>query len=141
MPFVNKTFFTGSWRGITCVKYDPLTCDPTLCLPKIAQKAQSVIAFFPERREEIEPRMRGDRTMTLTYLDSKMVKVSPIYIFFRFRLSSGGNRRSKLQKCKLWLRHFSIKARILQKIFKFSRLPLVKIIPEWAENSSSWLRF
>ena len=61
-------------------------------------------------------------------LDISMAKVFPCYFlffiffffffffFFRFQPSSGGSGVSKLDlKCKLWMRPFSIKTRILQK--------------------------
>ena len=57
------------------------------------------------------------------------------FFFFRFQPSSGGSGVSKLDlKCKLWMRPFSIKTRILQKkkfktFFLSTRvLPLVKML-------------
>ena len=66
-----------------------------------------------------------------------MAEVCPHYcLFFRFWLSSGGKKGSKLDQKgtdqKLWVRPLFINTRILQKIFKqyflFARvLPLVRI--------------
>ena len=60
--------------------------------------------------------------------------------FFRFRPSSGGNGRSKLdQKCKLSVRPFSIKTRIIQKIFKQCFCLLEYYI--WWEFQQNWAIF
>ena len=59
--YLNQTIFTGSWRGIVWLKY---ICrililpfwlvTPPCFLVKISQILQKVIAFFPERGEEIK---------------------------------------------------------------------------------------
>ena len=101
---------------------DALTCHLALFPTKNRPNSAKSNRIFPGKET-------GDRTLILTYLDSPMAEVFPSkYTFFRFRPSSGGNGRTNLQKCKLWVRPFSIKTRILQKTFKQCfRLLKVKI--------------
>ena len=88
-------------------------------LAKIAQILQTIIVFFLERGEEIQPWFWHISV-------AQWLKCFPITAYlFRFWPSWGRNGWSKLdQKCKLWVRLFSMKTRILQ--FFFKQLPLVR---------------
>ena len=103
-------------------------------LSKTAQIVQKVILFFPERGEEIEPWFWH-------------ILIAQWLIFFRsaanifwFWPSSGGNRGSKLdQKCKFWVRPFSVKTQIFQNIFKQCFCLLVYYL--WWEFQQNWTIF
>ena len=69
---------------------DPLNCDLALFPAKNNTNRAKSNRIFPRIKEE-------DRNLILTYLNSLMAEVFPSMP------SLGGNRRSKLQKCKLWV--------------------------------------
>ena len=85
----------------------------TYFLTKAVQILRKVIVIFLERGEEIEP-------WFWHIWIAQWLKFFPITAYlFRFRPSSWGNGWSMLdQKCKLWLRLFFMKTRILQVFFK-----------------------
>ena len=91
---------------------EPLTCNPTLRRAKNSPDRAKSNYVFPGKG-------RGDRALILTYINSPMAEVFPYSIYFcSIRLSSGENGGVKVgQKCKFWVRPFSIKTRILQKFF------------------------
>ena len=88
---------------------DPLTCDPALSLARNSPNSAKSNRIF-SRKE------RGDKTLILTYLDSPMPEIFVSkYITFSIYVIFSENRRSKLQKCKLWVQN-----RILQKYLEQS---------------------
>ena len=77
---------------------DPLTCDPAMFLAKKSPNSA-------KRNRIFSGKGRGDRALILKYLGSPM--------------TTGGNGKSRLnQKCKFWIRPFSIKIEILQQFSK-----------------------
>ena len=54
---------------------DPLTCDPALLPAKNSPNSAKSNGIFPGKG-------RGDRALLLTYLDSPMAEVFPLYYYF-----------------------------------------------------------
>ena len=89
---------------------NPLNCDPTLFPGKNSPNIANIFSG----------KGRGDTALILTYLNSPMAEVFPHYSFL-FPISAifKGIRGVKVApKVQSWVRPFSIKTQILQKIFK-----------------------
>ena len=119
--------FLQIYKILSNFNYNPLIFDPNLFPGKNSPNIAKSDRVFPERVEEIEP-------WFWHIWMAQWLKLFPATAYrFRFRPSSGGNGRSKSdQKCKLWVRLFFMKTRILysflNNLFVARVLPLVRIL-------------
>ena len=112
------------WLVILCPP-----CPPCF-LPKTAQTVQKITVFSWKGR--------GDWALILTYLDNPIAEIFPHYSQ-NFLISAifRGKREVKIgPKCKLWVRLFSIKTQILQKLSSQSFCLLEHYL--WWECRQNW---